>query len=98
LHILTTVQSFVNYCSLTQMQTYTRQTWDYKPADLIALNDALTPAAWDTAYTIFDDTDDLQMCWETPFLDLCKSYMYLFAYVEETNSGIVSTGVHMLTI
>jgi hypothetical protein len=60
------------FCKLlftfTKMHAYTRQTWDYKSADFTALNDALTSAPWDTAYTIFDDIDDLQMYWETLFL------------------------------
>jgi hypothetical protein len=73
----------LDYCTIfckllftfTKMHAYTRQTWDYKSADFTALNDALTSAPWDTAYTIFDYIDDLQMYWETLFLDLCKSFI-----------------------
>jgi hypothetical protein len=65
------VADHVTYSKL--LFTYTRQTRDYKSADITALNDALTFSSWDTAYTIL--TRYLQTYWETLLLDVCKSYI-----------------------
>jgi hypothetical protein len=67
------------FCKLiftfTKLQAYTRQTWDYKSADFNSLNESLNTAPWNTAFTIFDDIDDIQAYWETLFLETCKTHI-----------------------
>ena len=64
------------YCKLNvqtyRAKSYTRTVWDYKTANIGALNESINAAPWYIPYTLFEDLDDIVNFNNSIIISTCK--------------------------
>ena len=64
------------FCELNvqtyRVKSYKRTVWDYKTANIDALNNAMNAAPWYKPYTLFDDLDDIVNFNNSTIIATCK--------------------------
>ena len=68
------------FCKLNvqtyRTRSYKRTVWDYKTANINALNDTMNAAPWHIPYTLFDDLDDIVNFNNSIILSNCKENIH----------------------
>ena len=54
---------------------YKHTVWDFKNANMVALNDALLNAPWDVGFDIFNDIDDIVMYWSSLLMQVASDFI-----------------------